>query len=591
MKNRGHIKPICWSVAILIAICLLAPFRAFAIEKVDINRKVTLTVHHRTETAPIANVTMQLYRVAAMTTDAEFRIESGFEEAGVSLGTDSTEESWTARAITMESYLIVRAADGNPAPVAAAATTDKDGIAVFPDLEVGLYLLVGKSKTVGTETNAVLASFISLPILGEDESWDYAPSVYTKNSSHPRIDTHIDLSVIKVWKDSANETRRPAEVTITLYGDGIKHSVVKLSKANNWRYSWHDLHSDVSWRAVENNVPENYTVTAVREQNVFIVTNTYKEPSSGGSSPQKPPKPTPPPPDNPTPPEPDNPKPSNPDVTISPEPNLPEPPPEGDTAPPTPDSSSTPLLPQTGQLWWPIPLLYICGLLFLLIGLKLRKRVLEVRRLKISLYVGKPLAIVGGVLVSMAVGLIAFNLYENHAAQQFGESVVRQLTFNYQEAWNIQGGGEENAENEAANIPLYVTNPEIEMPTIELDGQVYIGRMDIPTLNLSLPVMSDWSYPQLKLSPCRYLGSAYQDDLIIVAHNYKSHFGGLKYLGYGDSVEFVDVDGNVFQYVVADIEQLKPTDVDKLTDGDWALTLMTCTLGGEYRIAVRCVNA
>ena len=62
-------------------------------------------------------------------------------------------------------------------------------------------------------------------------------------------------------------------------------------------------------------------------------------------------------------------------------------------------------------------------------------------------------------------------------------------------------------------------------------------------LDVEVPVMSTWSYPQLRIAPCRYQGSAYLDNLIICAHNYDVHFGGLKHLEPGDAVAFTDADG------------------------------------------------
>ena len=53
---------------------------------------------------------------------------------------------------------------------------------------------------------------------------------------------------------------------------------------------------------------------------------------------------------------------------------------------------------------------------------------------------------------------------------------------------------------------------------------------------------------------------------------------------------FTDVDGNIFRYTVADLEQLEGTDVKEMEAGDWDLTLFTCTLGGQYRVTVRCVR-
>lgn len=103
-----------------------------------------------------------------------------------------------------------------------------------------------------------------------------------------------------------------------------------------------------------------------------------------------------------------------------------------------------------------------------------------------------------------------------------------------------------------------------------------------------LPVISSWDYPGLRVAPCRYTGSAYTDDLVIAAHNYASHFGRLRELSQGDSIRFTDTDGNVFDYVVSELEILEPYAVSQMTEGDWDLTLFTCTPGGQHRVTLRC---
>ncbi len=82
------------------------------------------------------------------------------------------------------------------------------------------------------------------------------------------------------------------------------------------------------------------------------------------------------------------------------------------------------------------------------------------------------------------------------------------------------------------DIPDYQLDPEMEMPEIALEsagGAACIGTLEIPSLDLTLPVMSEWSYPLLKLAPCRYAGSAYQGNLVIAAHNYKTHFRKIRH--------------------------------------------------------------
>ncbi len=127
-----------------------------------------------------------------------------------------------------------------------------------------------------------------------------------------------------------------------------------------------------------------------------------------------------------------------------------------------------------------------------------------------------------------------------------------------------------------------------EMTEVEIDGYLYIGYLSIPSLGLELPVMSSWSYPQLRIAPCRYYGSTKTGDLVIAAHNYSRHFGNIRNLSAGDEVYFTDMDGEITAYEVAEVDTLNPTDVEEMTDSGYALTLFTCTYGGQSRVTVRC---
>ena len=199
----------------------------------------------------------------------------------------------------------------------------------------------------------------------------------------------------------------------------------------------------------------------------------------------------------------------------------------------------------------------------------------------------------GLLLIAAALFLAAYNIYDEQRAEQAAHETVEQLEAclpaespaetlpEGMETLPPAGPGE-------VEIPDYVLDPNHEMPVRNIGGEDYIGVLEIPSLGLMLPVMSEWSYPRLKIAPCRYTGSAYQGNLIIAAHNYRSHFGNLKELCEGDVVCFTDMDGNVFSYEVVLLEILQPTDVDEMESGDWDLTLFTCTVGGKSRVTVRC---
>ena len=150
--------------------------------------------------------------------------------------------------------------------------------------------------------------------------------------------------------------------------------------------------------------------------------------------------------------------------------------------------------------------------------------------------------------------------------------------------------GDSARQGASQNAPVYELHPEMSMPTVEVDGHMYVGFLEIPAIKRILPVMDTWSYPNLKISPCRFVGTVYAHDMIVCAHNYDRHFGLIKTLKEGDKVAFTDVFGDRFSYEVSEVTILQPTDVEEMKDpADWDLTLFTCTLGGATRVTVRCV--
>ncbi|MDY3984022.1 sortase [Dysosmobacter sp.] len=192
----------------------------------------------------------------------------------------------------------------------------------------------------------------------------------------------------------------------------------------------------------------------------------------------------------------------------------------------------------------------------------------------------------GLLLMAAALLLTCYNLWDERRAAASAEGVLGELPAEMRSAENA--GTTETDEMGEIEIPDYLLNPEMEMPAVEIDGEGYIGTLKIPALDLELPVMEEWSYPRLRKAPCRYSGSAYRGDMVIAAHNYKTHFGRLKELRPGDEVTFIDADGNVFRYAVAETETLGGGDVEEMRAGDWDLTLFTCTYGGKSRVTVRC---
>ena len=180
-------------------------------------------------------------------------------------------------------------------------------------------------------------------------------------------------------------------------------------------------------------------------------------------------------------------------------------------------------------------------------------------------------------MILMALGLTGYNLYQDKHAYDIAIQVKEEIKETIQQT-------------DSEWKDSYEETPNMEMPVVEINGHFYIGTLDIPKLNLSLPIMSESSKNNLYISPCRYYGSAYTNDMVIAAHNYRSHFSRINQLIEHDPLIFTDIDGNVFKYEVVGLEVLHPTQVDEMIHTDYDLTLYTCTYGGETRLTLRCIR-
>lgn len=129
----------------------------------------------------------------------------------------------------------------------------------------------------------------------------------------------VDYTVQKVWEDKGYETKRPTSVDVILTKDGKEYDTQTLNEANGWKYTWTDLDGEATWSVKEKSIPAGYEVKTSLENYTVTMTNTYN--------------------------------------------------PENKTTPPSGTTKKTGKLPQTGMLWWPVPVLGCAGLLLILLGL------------------------------------------------------------------------------------------------------------------------------------------------------------------------------------------------------------------------------
>lgn len=126
-----------------------------------------------------------------------------------------------------------------------------------------------------------------------------------------------------------------------------------------------------------------------------------------------------------------------------------------------------------------------------------------------------------------------------------------------------------------------------------LEGYLVLGTLGIEKISQELPIITYSNEDSLKISACYYLGAlpGEKGNMVITGHDYAdgSIFGKLYELEECDRVTFSTRE-KTYYYEVYETEVIEPDDVSALDEyeGDYALTLITCTDTGNRRLIVRC---
>lgn len=329
-------------LCLLLALTLVLPTSARAAGRIDLSRSVTLTLSCLEGDVPVCGASVSIYLVALAEESGELSVTDDFSGFNIDIR-GKNDDAWRLLASTLEGYVLRDSTEP-----ADSGQTDSSGQLRFPTagktLKAGLYLVrTARHVQDGLYYDAE-PFMIMLPALDyEENDWIYDVSASPKFSSQPipPLGGSVERRVLKVWKDDGEE-RRPDSITVQLLRDGEVYDTVVLSDENNWRHEWTGLDAGSVWNVTE--TPESgYSVTIGLEGVTFVITNTAA--TTGPDEPSPSPTPTPPGGETPSP-----------------------------SVPPTPSGTSTPTLPQTGVLWWPAPVLAVCGAVLVLCGALMKKR-------------------------------------------------------------------------------------------------------------------------------------------------------------------------------------------------------------------------
>lgn len=308
------------TVLLVLTLLLALSAQALAAVAIDPAHPVSLTISYLQNGNPISGAPFSLYRVADVNAYTEFTLTGDFAGYPVKVdGLDSAD--WKALAETLTGYV-----QRDRLTPLDSGKTGSDGTLTFPTgtqtLLPGLYLVIGQRFSNGGYVYRTEPFLVCLPNLDTvTDTWQYDVTVSPKFIRTPVPVTPPEETdkrkVVKVWSDTGHEAERPKEIVIELLKDGTVYETVRLNAENNWRYNWdklpkYDKSGDlIDWRVVEQ-TPDGYTVSVSQENGTFVVTNTSTR------QPEKP--------------------------------------------------SYEPTLPNTGALWWPVPVLLATGLLFVVSG-------------------------------------------------------------------------------------------------------------------------------------------------------------------------------------------------------------------------------
>lgn len=240
-------------------------------------RVSSLTLHYGKGEESFGGLVIKTYRIAEIGEDGGYRLCGRFADHPVNVHTVSSQTEWKKITSTLAAYI---AADKLSPDL--EGTTDENGNVSFTGistgLSTGLYLTLSV-KRESAELVTVFEDFITaIPGRNAEGSYDYDVRANPKCESFVPAPIEVDFKVVKQWKDTGAEGKRPTAVEVDIIREGVTVESVKLSAENDWCYRWKAPDDKSAWYAVERNIPEGYKVTVSSDGRTIVITNSYEAP-------------------------------------------------------------------------------------------------------------------------------------------------------------------------------------------------------------------------------------------------------------------------------------------------------------------------
>ena len=248
-----------WAIfTIAIMIVSICP-TVFATESANLQRhgSISVTLIEQDDNTPIAGAELALYRIADVFHGndgaIQYRYTTAFENCDFAL-TDSD------LAKKLEGFVENKSIDSTK------MTTDSQGKVVFPELDMGLYLVIQSNTVSGY--SPCKPFIVSLP-LETNGVYQYDVDASPKTEM-VKLTT---ITIQKVWNKDET-TSLPGSITVQLLlGNDVIRTAILTAK-NDWKVTYENMVQSDEYTVREENVPEGYTATYQKNGYNFTVTNT-----------------------------------------------------------------------------------------------------------------------------------------------------------------------------------------------------------------------------------------------------------------------------------------------------------------------------
>ena len=225
--------------------------------------KGTLTLICECKDKPVQGLKWNLYRIGSF--DGEkITLEGEFARLPVDV-TDISASGLADAASTLREFAFIY-----KYKTVDSGNSKKDGTVEMKYDEAGVYLIAAKQLTKDGVTYIPTPAIFFLDPESEPEK-----TIYPKIKKDAVLTGEIErFQLVKVWENAENLPTKPTEIVVDIYRDHDLYDTVTLAEANNWSYSWEE-DMGYEWSILERKLPEGCSVIYRKDGRQYIVVNTY----------------------------------------------------------------------------------------------------------------------------------------------------------------------------------------------------------------------------------------------------------------------------------------------------------------------------